>query len=213
MPTAIDRNRVRELLEAQNAQLVEVLPRTEFDEEHLPGAVSLPLKTMDVSSTSVLDPARPVIVYCWDTLCDLSSRAAWRLERIGFHVYDYAAGKVDWLAAGLPTTGAQPHPRRAIDVAERDPATCEPDTAVADLPSDSDVVVVVSKDGIVLGRVRLPVEAAAETPVGELMEPGPATVRAHEPLDDLLDRMGRRHVKQVIVTTPEGRLLGVVHAS
>ena len=40
MPTAVDRNRVRELLEAQNAQLVEVLPRTEFDEEHLPGAVS-----------------------------------------------------------------------------------------------------------------------------------------------------------------------------
>ena len=212
MPTTVDRNRVRELLEAQKAQLVEVLPRKEYDEEHLPDAVSLPLKTMDVSSTSILDPARPVIVYCWDALCDLSPRAAWRLERFGFDVYDYAAGKVDWLAAGLPTTGAEAPPRRAIDVADRDPATCEPDSAVADLPSHSDVVVVLNKDGIVLGRVRLPVEGAAGATVGEVMEPGPGTVRAHEPLDDLLDRMGRRHVTQVIVTTPEGRLLGTVHA-
>jgi CBS domain-containing protein len=42
------------------------------------------------------------------------------------------------------------------------------------------------------------------------MEPGPATVRAHEPLDPLLERMARRGVDEIIVTTPEGVLLGVV---
>ena len=83
------------------------------------------------------------------------------------------------MAGRRPTDDRRPAPpAKAIDVADRDPATCEPDSAVADLPSHSDVVVVVNKDGIVLGRVRLPVEGAAETPVGELMEPGPATVRA-----------------------------------
>ncbi len=212
MPTTVDRSRVRELLEEQSAQLVEVLPRGEYDEEHLPDAVSLPLKTFDAASTSTLDRNRPVIVYCWDALCDLSPRAAWKLERLGFDVYDYAAGKVDWLAAGLPTSGAQPRPRRAIDVAERDPAICAPDTAVGDLPRHTDVVVVVNKDGIVLGRLRLPVEASAGPTAGDVMEPGPATVRAHEPLDDLLGRMGRRDVTHVIVTTPEGRLLGLLRS-
>jgi CBS domain-containing protein len=43
------------------------------------------------------------------------------------------------------------------------------------------------------------------------MEPGPATVRAHEPLDALLDRMTGRDVAEMIVTTPEGELLGVVY--
>jgi CBS domain-containing protein len=42
------------------------------------------------------------------------------------------------------------------------------------------------------------------------MEPGPATVRAHEPLPPLLERMARRQVDEMIVTTPEGELLGVV---
>lgn len=42
------------------------------------------------------------------------------------------------------------------------------------------------------------------------MEPGPATVRAHEPLAPLLERMGHRGVDEGIVTTPEGELLGVI---
>ena len=40
----------------------------------------------------------------------MSPRAALRLERFGFEVYDYAAGKVDWLAAGLPAVQAHPLP-------------------------------------------------------------------------------------------------------
>jgi rhodanese-related sulfurtransferase len=48
------------------AQLVEVLPAEEYLEEHLPGAISLPLRRLDSEATSVLDKTRPVIVYCWD---------------------------------------------------------------------------------------------------------------------------------------------------
>jgi len=48
------------------AQLVEVLPAEEYAEEHLPGAISLPLRRVDAEATSVLDKNRPVIVYCWD---------------------------------------------------------------------------------------------------------------------------------------------------
>jgi rhodanese-related sulfurtransferase len=67
MVTRIDLKRLQELL-ANGAQLVEVLPRAEFTEEHLPGAVSLPLKELDATTTSTLDRTRPVVVYCWDGL-------------------------------------------------------------------------------------------------------------------------------------------------
>jgi phage shock protein E len=66
MPEAIDRGRVQELVRA-GAQLVEVLPAEEYEDEHLPGAVNLPLKALNADSAAQLDPARPVIVYCYDT--------------------------------------------------------------------------------------------------------------------------------------------------
>ena len=62
---AIDRDEVQQLLTA-GAQLVEVLPPAEHAEEHLPGAVSIPLKELDWKTTGQLDRGRPVIVYCYD---------------------------------------------------------------------------------------------------------------------------------------------------
>jgi rhodanese-related sulfurtransferase len=68
VPTAIDRHEVQRLVDA-GAQLVEVLPRVEYDEEHLPGAVPLPLRHLDAASAAAtLDRSRPVVVYCWDVL-------------------------------------------------------------------------------------------------------------------------------------------------
>lgn len=65
MATPIDRDRIGELV-AQGAQLVEVLPSQEYEEEHLPGAVSIPLKEVR-RAPKELDPDRPVIVYCYDS--------------------------------------------------------------------------------------------------------------------------------------------------
>jgi rhodanese-related sulfurtransferase len=66
MPREIERAEVRQLLD-QGAQLVEVLPAEEFKEDHLPGAISVPLRHIDAEGVSGLDKDRPVIVYCWDT--------------------------------------------------------------------------------------------------------------------------------------------------
>ena len=55
------------LLES-GAQLVEVLPREEYEDEHLDGATHLPLKTLGADTAAVLDRDKPVIVYCWDSL-------------------------------------------------------------------------------------------------------------------------------------------------
>jgi len=67
MPVGIDRDEVQRLLAEEGGQLVEVLPPDEFEDEHLPGAVDIPLKTLDRETTRRLDRGRPVIVYCYDS--------------------------------------------------------------------------------------------------------------------------------------------------
>lgn len=66
MPQAIDRDAVRRLAD-QGAQLVEVLPANEYAEDHLPGAINLPLRRLEQQATKVLDRQRAVVVYCWDS--------------------------------------------------------------------------------------------------------------------------------------------------
>ena len=64
MARLVEREKVQELV-AAGAQLVEVLPAEEFAEEHLPGAVSHPLRQLDDEADQI-DRNRAVIVYCWD---------------------------------------------------------------------------------------------------------------------------------------------------
>lgn len=66
MPTPIDRDALQRLLVEQQAQLVEVLPAAEYEDEHLPGAINIPLKALDRETTRLLDHSRPVIAYCYD---------------------------------------------------------------------------------------------------------------------------------------------------
>jgi rhodanese-related sulfurtransferase len=49
-------------------QLVEVLPEDEYREEHLPGAINIPLKKLDAETTADLDKRKAIVVYCWDAL-------------------------------------------------------------------------------------------------------------------------------------------------
>jgi rhodanese-related sulfurtransferase len=67
MSDSIGIERLKELIDA-GAQLVEVLPVQEFEEEHLPGAINLPLKQLNRETAAVLDCGRSVVVYCWDGL-------------------------------------------------------------------------------------------------------------------------------------------------
>ena len=65
MPNELHRDEVRRLV-ADGAQLVEVLPADEYEVEHIPGAINIPLKTLDRQTTAQLRPDQPVIVYCHD---------------------------------------------------------------------------------------------------------------------------------------------------
>lgn len=215
MSEKIDYEGLRELLD-ERAQLVEVLPREEYAEEHLPGAINIPLKELDRDSAIQLDTERPVIVYCWDQLCDMSPRAAALLDRLGFQrVYDYAASKVDYLARGLPREGEKAGERRAVDALRNDVVRCGPGDSVEEArarikTSPFGFGLVVDKSGVLLGRLRRSaLEQGEGGTVDQLMEVGPSTVRADVPAEELRERLEERELKCAIVTTPDGVLQGV----
>jgi len=63
---SIGHDEVLRLLAEEAAQLVEVLPATSFEAEHIVGAINIPLKELDRRAPDELDRERPVIVYCND---------------------------------------------------------------------------------------------------------------------------------------------------
>jgi rhodanese-related sulfurtransferase len=212
--SSINTERVRELA-AQGAVLIEVLPKTAYDLEHLPGAISLPLEELTPDSVRALDPDRPTIAYCYDYQCDLSARAAHRLETLGFsEVYDYTASKVAWMAMGLPVEGSRPPARRAGALADRDVPTASHDGTVGALDGkigDAPRVVVLDDEQIVLGVVRREVlDLDAETPIEAVMQPAPPSVRPSIPLDELAESMEQDGRAYVIVSLLDGTFVGVI---
>lgn len=71
--------------------------------------------------------------------------------------------------------------------------------------------VAVNRERVVMGLVRGDALAApAETAVEAAMDAGPATVRADEDLDELVARLQKEDTSSILVTTPEGRLIGML---
>jgi rhodanese-related sulfurtransferase len=67
VPRQIGRDDVQ-AMRAGGVVVVDVLPDREYEEEHIPGAIHIPLKKLDVLAPERLAPDRPVIVYCYDAL-------------------------------------------------------------------------------------------------------------------------------------------------
>lgn len=67
MAGSLEREDILRLLDT-GAQLVEVLPAEEYEDEHLPGTRNIPLKSLARDTVAALDRSVAVIVYCWDGL-------------------------------------------------------------------------------------------------------------------------------------------------
>ncbi len=148
----------------------------------------------------------------------MSPRAAWRLEELGFSkVHDYAPGKTDWFAAGLPMEGGLASVPTLGDVARRDVPTCTMAENVGEVHerirgTGWDRCVVVNEERIVLGLLRekdLASDPGATTE--EAMRPGPTTVRPDTPAKKMAERMQKRGTASVLVTTPDGELVGLMY--
>jgi CBS-domain-containing membrane protein len=130
-------------------------------------------------------------------------------------VYDYVPGKVDWLARGLPAEGDRAGESRVGECARDDVVTCGLDAPADRMREEIDAspygfALVVSDDGTLLGRLRRSELEGASGTAEELMSPGPSTVRPDLAIEELREKLDERDLKTAIVSTPEGRVIGVV---
>ncbi len=148
----------------------------------------------------------------------MSPRAAWRLEGLGFErVYDYVPGKADWAASGLPAEGTAASLPKIGDLARTDVPTCSPQEKLSAArervrKAGWDRCVVVGEGRVVLGLLREKELASdPEANVELAMRSGPATFRPNEPVEKLVKRMRDRGATAIVVTTPDGRLVGLLY--
>ena len=124
-------------------------------------------------------------------------------------------GKRDWAGAGLPIEGQKAQEPRIGSLARPDVPTGRLGDKVSDIvrraeSNGYDVAVVVTAGGVVLGILDpQALVASSSASAEEVMRPGPATYRPDLPVQELLEKLAPRHLRRALVTTPEGRLLGV----
>ncbi len=147
----------------------------------------------------------------------MSPRAAVRLEGLGFsRVYDYKDGKQDWLAHGFPTEGDRAHVPRARDPIRTDVPTCRLTDRLEEVrprvdDAGWDQCIVVDERGKVLGRLRRhALEGPPDQSAEGAMEDGPTTTRPHTDLGEIVGRMRRAEVSDILVSDAHGRLMGVL---
>ena len=216
MPIEIRRKDLKTLVAQGRAQLVEVLPANEYKREHLPQAVNIPLQTMTAETTKPLRKDVAVIVYCSDFQCDLSARAAWRLESMGFQeVYRYTPGKADWLAAGWETEGTEARKVRIRQMIHKDVPTCSLRERLEDVKSrrrpNQDLCVVVNDRNIVMGVIQGETwDATPQARVVDVMQPGPRTLRPDLEPKDAQKMLKNYSAPVAIITTSDGELLGII---
>jgi CBS domain-containing protein len=147
----------------------------------------------------------------------MSPRAASRLESVGFtQVYDYVAGKADWGSFGLPLEGAEGSEARVGAYVRTDVPTCGPGDRLREVceeldTSGWDTCFVVDVGGVVLGRLgRRAIRGRGNVSAEEGMTNGPSTIRPSARLEAAVERMRHQALRSLPVTTPDGRLFGLL---
>ncbi|MDQ2923330.1 MAG: CBS domain-containing protein [Candidatus Dormibacteraeota bacterium] len=150
----------------------------------------------------------------------MAPRAAARLESLGFEkVFEYKAGKLDWLAAGLPTEGTNSECPRAGDASRKDVLVSGLTDRLGEVAERArktrrDVVVVVDAERVVLGLLRSKELALdPELVVEEAMRPGPSTFRPYVSINEMADYMVEHRLDSSPITTSDGKLVGVLFTS
>lgn len=143
----------------------------------------------------------------------MSPRAAWRLESLGFtEVYEYSAGKSDWGAYGLPLEGTAAV--RIGDLARPDVPTCGIQDSVSiarERAKDWGTCIVVNEQRVVFGRMfKTELDGDPNARVGDVMRPGTSAFRPNVSAVEMLEYMDRKGHETSLVTTSDGRLVGLV---
>jgi Mg/Co/Ni transporter MgtE len=133
---------------------------------------------------------------------------------MGFNdVYDYAAGKANWIAMGLPTERRDTQPR-IEQVARKDVPTCGVHDRLsqvrAKLPEGWNVCVVLNADRIVLGLVDFFDQLDESQSIEEVMRPAPLTFRPGRPVAQVCEYLETKNVPVALITTSAGQFIGIL---
>src|SRR5919198_2960922 len=94
--------------------LIDARGPTAWAQGHIPGAIHLPHAEIPARAPGLLDPAVPVVTYCWSPACDGATRAALALARLGYQVKEMIGGIEYWIREGFAVqTAAGPLTRPA----------------------------------------------------------------------------------------------------
>jgi len=128
-------------------------------------------------------------------------------------VYEYAAGKADWIAMGMPTE-RQDARERIEQVARKDAPTCGVHDLVgqvrAKLPEGWNICVALNSDRIVLGLADLSQALEPEKTIEDIMRPAPVTFRPGRAVAATCEYLKSKNVDVALVTTSIGELIGVL---
>lgn len=76
-----------------------------YDNEHIPGAVNIPHRTMSAETTAHLDKEVLYVTYCSGIGCNASTKGALKMLNLGFKVKELTGGLDWWKKDGYPTEG------------------------------------------------------------------------------------------------------------
>jgi Mg/Co/Ni transporter MgtE len=130
-------------------------------------------------------------------------------------VYDYVAGKADWLGMGMPSEGALAN--ATIKSVARKVSECALQETLAAVKSrvsdDWNISVVIDKDRIVLGVLEFPITEGSDRTIIDLMKPAPLTFRPSVLIDEAIEYFDHSKRTFILVTKSTGELIGAIRKS
>lgn len=110
MITPIAREELRDRIDSGSVVVVDALPSSYYDQQHLPGALNLVEGDVaDLAPRLLPDRDAAIVTYCSNTACSNSEAVARRLVAAGYtNVRVYRDGIQDWVEGGYATESAVP---------------------------------------------------------------------------------------------------------
>jgi rhodanese-related sulfurtransferase len=94
------------LNEGERIVIVDTRQRHAFENEHIPGAISLPYGEIDHATTKDFRRDVLYVTYCSGIGCNASTKGALHLSELGFKVKELIGGIESWKLDGYATEGA-----------------------------------------------------------------------------------------------------------
>jgi Mg/Co/Ni transporter MgtE len=130
-------------------------------------------------------------------------------------VYDYVAGKADWLGMGMPSEGALAD--ATIQSVAQKVSVCTLQETVAAVKSrvadDWNISVVIDKQRIVLGVLEFPITGESDRAIIDLMKPAPLTFRPSVLIEEAIEYFDHSKRTVILVTKSTGELIGAIRKS